>query len=324
MVAAIDKRVSLAKLEVLVLVADLGGVGRAAEHLYVSQPVVTAHVRALERQVGARLLARDGRTVRLTEAGQAVYAWAKEILRRSQELDRDIAGMAGGVSGSAVLAGSMTVGCYLLPPILADFCVAHPDARLTLQVLAPDQVWDAVEEGTCDLAVAIAPRVQHNRSIVGRQVGTERLVAVTAPGDPAASRPLTLAGLAQLPFVSTPSGTIRRTIEDEVFLSRGINRGRAALEIGHPHALKTVVRRGLGVTMLLYSSAAEELADGTLAEIPLADVQLTYPIFAVWRKGKRLSPLQQALIAEIERACGTRLVDEDPEVGAGLLTESDR
>jgi DNA-binding transcriptional LysR family regulator len=299
----IDKRVSLAKLEILVLVADLGGVGRAAEHLYVSQPVVTAHIRTLERQIGARLLARDGRTVRLTEAGQAAYAWAKETLSRSRELDRTIAGLAGGLSGTAVLAGSMTVGCYLLPPILADFSIDHPDAHVTLQVLAPDHVWDAVQEGSCDIGVAIAPRLQHDRAISGRQVGTERLIAVTRPGGHAAGHAMSIADFARLPFVSTPAGTIRRSLEEEMFLAHGITRGRPTIECGHPHAIKTAVRRGLGVAMLLHSSAADDLAAGTLAEVTLIGADQVYPIFAAWRRSKRLTPLQLALIEEIEQAC---------------------
>lgn len=267
--------------------------------------MVTAHIRSLERQVGAKLLARDGRTVRLTEAGTLIYGWAKEMLHRAAELDRDLAGLAGGVSGGAVIAGSMTVGSYLLPPILAGFCAAHPEARLTLQVLDPDQVWDAVEQGTCDFAIAVAPRLQHDRSITGERIGTERLVAVAAPGDPIAERILTMTELAELRFVSTPAGSIRRLMEDEVFLSRGLRRTVISMEVGHPHAIKTAVRRGLGVAMLLHSSVADELADGTLREITITDAVLTYPIFAAWRHGKRLSPLHRALIAEITAACHT-------------------
>ena len=69
---ALDSRVTLHKLEVFSLVVELGGVSRAAEQLFVSQPVVTAHIRSLEQRVGARLFYREGRNLRLTESRCAI------------------------------------------------------------------------------------------------------------------------------------------------------------------------------------------------------------------------------------------------------------
>ena len=60
----LDQRISLQKLEIFCLVVDLGGVGRAAEHLFVAQPVVSAHLRTLQERLGAELLYRDGRRLR--------------------------------------------------------------------------------------------------------------------------------------------------------------------------------------------------------------------------------------------------------------------
>ena len=79
-----DTRVTLTKLEVFSLVVELGGVSRAAEHLYVSQPVVSAHVRSLEERVGARLFYREGHHLVLTEAGRAVHGWATSAPARTR------------------------------------------------------------------------------------------------------------------------------------------------------------------------------------------------------------------------------------------------
>src|SRR5437899_1337828 len=79
------------------VVVELGGVRRAAEQLYVTQPVVSAHLRTLQDRLGgAQLLYRDGRQMRVTEAGDAAYRWAKEVLSRSEDVVREIDGLAQG------------------------------------------------------------------------------------------------------------------------------------------------------------------------------------------------------------------------------------
>jgi DNA-binding transcriptional LysR family regulator len=107
---ALDSRVTLHKLEVFSLVVELGGVSRAAEQLFVSQPVVSAHIRSLEQRVGARLFYREGRHLRLTEAGRAVHGWANDVLTHTRELSRHLDGLSDGTQGSVVVGASMSVG----------------------------------------------------------------------------------------------------------------------------------------------------------------------------------------------------------------------
>src|ERR1700760_5005074 len=84
-----DNRITFQKLEILCLVVDLGGVTRAAEHLWVAQPVVTAHIRSLQERLGVTLFHREGRRTILTDAGQQVYQWAQDVLSRTEQMQRE-------------------------------------------------------------------------------------------------------------------------------------------------------------------------------------------------------------------------------------------
>ena len=126
----VDSRVTLHKLEVFELVVEHGSVSRAAEQLYVSQPVVSEHLRSLERRVGAPLFYREARALRLTESGEAVHGWATDLLTRTRSLSRQIDGLSDGMRGSAVIAASMSVGSYLLPRVLAGFRRDRPATEL--------------------------------------------------------------------------------------------------------------------------------------------------------------------------------------------------
>ncbi|MEU4225252.1 LysR family transcriptional regulator [Nonomuraea sp. NPDC026600] len=298
-----DNRISLHKLEVFCAVVEQGGVGRAAAHLYVSQPVVSGHIRSLEERLGVELFHRVGQRMELTDAGRATYQWSRDTLHSGNELDRELAGITGGTTGAVAVATSMTVGSYLLPPILTDFVVANPGARIAAHVFDPNQIWEAITSGLCDLAVPIAPRIPYGRGLTGELVGHQDLVLTSAPdavdvGDGG----IPVSELARLPFVSTPRTSIRRDIEDMAFAELGITDRKVIIEFGHPEAIKHAVRAGLGVALLFRASVAADLATGSLQEIPLADARPRLPVFVVWRADKRLSALQRTLITVIRDA----------------------
>ena len=150
---AVDPRITLQKLEVFCLVVELGGVSRAAEHLFVTQPVVTAHVRSLEQRLGTRLFRREGRQMHLTEAGRAAHEWAVELLTHTREFSRRLDGLADGTRGTVVVAASMSVGSYLMPPVVSRFHEERPLVELELNVSDSRQALQEAELGRCDFAV---------------------------------------------------------------------------------------------------------------------------------------------------------------------------
>ena len=304
-----DTRISLKKLEILCLVVELGGIGRAADHMHVSQPVVTAHMRMLQERVGAPLLYRDGARMQLTEAGEAVYAWATEVLSRSRELSREIEGLAGGEAGTVVVASSMSVGSYLLPWVLSEFCLRRPLASVKLQVSDAEDAQRAAESGECDFAV-ITSGSRVDGAVRAEHIGDHDLVLVAAP-DAAVGDCVTAEELALLPFVCSPAGRPRRRLVEGALRRLGIVERSVAIELGHPEALKTATRRGLGVAMLLRASVQSELDSGALREVKIAEGSLTVPILLVNRAGKRFTPLQLELVDVVRDAFGDAAVDSD-------------
>ena len=298
-----DGRISLHKLAVFRAVVEQGGVGRAAAALYVSQPVVSAHLRQLETRLGAELFHRGPRGLELTEAGRAAYAWACETLHRGEQLDRELAGLAGGTGGAVAVATSMTVGSYLLPPIVTEFAKAHPLVRIAVHVFDPDRIWEAIASGECDLGVPIAPRIPYGRGLTGKLVGHQELVLVTSPGatEPAGDE-IEPAALARLPFVSTPRHSLRRTLEDAALADLGVTDRTVTIELGHPEGIKHAVRAGLGVALLFHASVAADLAGGSLRQVRITGARPALPVFAVTRADRHPIPLHQALIAAVAEA----------------------
>jgi LysR family transcriptional regulator, low CO2-responsive transcriptional regulator len=304
MEARYDNRISLQKLEVFCLVVELGGVSRAAEHLIVAQPVVTAHVQSLQQRIGVKLLYRDGHRMRLTAEGERVYKWAAETLSRTRELMREMDGLSEGQRGSAVVAASMTIGSYLLPPILSEFRQRRPTAVITLIVSDPEHATTAVEMGECDFAVVVADALPNNPGLRADLIGHEEIVLVAAADYDPSITSLSVAALAEVPLVSSPAGLVRRGVVDAQLAARGVRPRNVVMELGHPEAMKYATIEGLGMCLMFRTSVTRELNEGTLREVPLEDAKLTVPLISVVRADKRPSPLQQELLEAVTIGIG--------------------
>ena len=180
---ALDLRISLHKLDVFSRVVQLGGVGRAAEDLFVAQPVVSAHLRSLESRLGsAELFYREGRQLRLTEAGRAVHDWAEDVLTRTRELERHLAGLSDGSTGSVAMGASMSVGSYVLPRVLANFRARHPGATLRLGIASTERAIEDTRAGVLDFAVVVTEPTLELPGMEIEQIGSDQIVLVAAPG----------------------------------------------------------------------------------------------------------------------------------------------
>jgi DNA-binding transcriptional LysR family regulator len=298
---SVDHRITLQKLEVFCLVVELGGVSRAADQLFVTQPVVTAHVRSLEQRLGVRLFERKGRGLSLTEAGLAAHEWAGEVLAHTREFSRRLGGLEEGTRGAVVVGASMSVGSYLLPPLLSDFHEEQPLVELELDISDSYQAVQQAEMGKCDFAVVISAEAPAQAGLEGELLGREELVLVTGPDSDPRDESVPVARLSDLPFIDSPKGSIRRQLFDRQLAGVGVHRRNVVIELGHPEAMKRAAERGLGVTLLFRSAVQQELAGGRLREVGLRDASLAAPLYLVYRRAKVFSPAQGHLLDAVRR-----------------------
>lgn len=301
----LDLRINLHKLEVFCSVVELGGVGVAAEKLFVSQPVVTAHLRSLEQRLGTKLFYRKGHHIHLTESGLVVHTWAQTVLGRSRELDKHLEGLLDGRQGTVVIGASMSVGCYRLPNLVWRFKSANPGAEIRLNITDTEHAVEETRTGELDFAVVVSDDEFAPHGVVAERVGTDEVVLVGSRGQETGGEEIPIERLAELPFVDAPAGIVRRTFIDKQLSRLGVPDRRVVLELGHPEAMKRASGEGAGVVFLFRSAVEKELRAGTLREIRVEGVELVFPIFAVFRKGKTLSPLHRNLVDEIRIGLST-------------------
>lgn len=297
-------QISIHKLEVFCLVTELASFSRTAERLGIAQPVVSAHIKALSEKFGTALTTRNGRRVVLTEEGERVYRWAREMVSRTRELEREMTEFQRGVVGKATVGASMTLGSYVLPGLIADFHDTFPKGEISVKVTTPMLVTDAIHSGDCDFAFTILDPRHEVAGLDVEKIMEEQLVLVSSAGRVTGPGPLSPDQLADLPFVTAQFGTPRREIEEHCLMQRGLGRRHIQMEFGHAEAIKQAVRAGAGVAFLFRSSIRDELAAGLLHTLDTPGAPLYVPVYQVRRRGKQLSHFQISLMEHLATGLG--------------------
>ncbi|MFG2791887.1 LysR family transcriptional regulator [Streptomyces sp. NPDC048419] len=244
----------LRQMAVVVAVAEEGGFTAAARRLHVVQSAVSATVRALEHELGARLFQRTTHRVTPTPAGRAFLASARTALQAAEEARAAVA------LAQEELRGKITIGVMQglyagLAPGLAAFHRAHPGVAVRLRQAPADDIPRDLRDGTVDLAV-VALDSARLRGLATRALAQEEMVLVAAPADPRLpERPVTLAEAVALPLVDFPLGWAIRTSVDRALRSAAVERA-TTFEVNDVLGATDLVRHGLGVCILPASLAA--------------------------------------------------------------------
>lgn len=166
----------LDSLKVFVAVADAQGFAPAARRMQLSAPAVTRAIAALEQRLGAQLLQRSTRSLRLTDIGERFLGDCRRILADLDEAEASAGGAHAAPKGALAVTASAMFGRLHVAPIVLDFLAQHPD--VTVRGLFVDRVVHLMDEGF-DIAVRIAHLPDSGMTAV--RVGSMRVVVVASP-----------------------------------------------------------------------------------------------------------------------------------------------
>ncbi len=287
----------LESLRLLVLVGELGSLGRAAQELGVAQPSASKRLSTLERRLGLVLVDRGRRGSVLTPAGVVVTERARRVLD-------ELAGLLAGADAlrreqeaGIRVAASMTVAEHLAPGWLGELRRTHPDLHVGLRVTNSETVLRMLRDGAVDLGFVEAPGPLTGLS--SRKVAVDRLAVVVPPGHRWAKRPVTVRELADTPLVVRERGSGTRDTLDKALPDAC----PPALELGSTTAVRGAVVAGVAPAVLSVLAVALDLADGRLVEVPVAGLDLRRVLRAVWPGGRRLvGPAAELLAVAVRRS----------------------
>lgn len=171
--------------------ARTGSIAAAARELGWTQPAVSQHLRALEREVRCPLVLRQPRGVRLTDAGQALLAHADALAARLRSADEELAAIAQLRAGTVRLAAFPSASATIVPRALAAVSERHPGLDVHLQEAEPPEALERVRAGEADLALVFAyPDAEPvpTPELTAAPIAEDMIRVVVPAGHPAAGR----------------------------------------------------------------------------------------------------------------------------------------
>lgn len=287
-------------VQAFVAVADDASFSRAADALFLTQPAVSKRVAALEDELRARLFDRMGRSVRLTEAGEALLPHARRVLAELDAGRQAVTDLQGTVGGRLRIGTSHHVGLHRLPPVLRAFSAQYPDVDLDLHFMDSEQACFAVERGELELAVVTLPQAPPS-TLVTETLWPDPLDLVAAADHPLAGHgALAPAALAAHPAILPAPTTFTRRIVAEALRPHGLQL-RVALETNYLETIKMMVAVGLG-----WSALPRTMVSGELVTLRVPAIEPRRRLGLVHRVGRTPGNAARAFVAVARARAGAR------------------
>jgi DNA-binding transcriptional LysR family regulator len=283
------------------VLARTGSFTQTARELHITQSGISHAMKALERDVGCRILDRVGKKVVLTLAGEQLLHHAKRILSEMETARGSLMQLGKWGRGRLRLGASTTVCQHLIPPVLREFKESFPEHIITLEAGDNPELADALLQHRIDLAVTL--ELEKEQQFEFHLLFEDELCFILSPLHPwgRAGRVERAEIPRQSHILYSKNSLTFRMIEN--YFRREEMVLNTVIQVGSMEATKELVKLGLGVSILAPWIAKKELEEGSLMALPLGRRKLQRRWGVLHWRGKRLNLAEETFIGLCESAC---------------------
>jgi DNA-binding transcriptional LysR family regulator len=291
----------LRHLPTFVRAAEQGSFTAAAVEIGITQAAVSQRIAILEKELRVSLFNRQAGRIALTDAGELLYKYARQILDLHEQARRNLGGIQPAVAGDLPIAASSVPGEYFLPPLLSAFHAQHPEVHIRATVSDSGLVLKDIEKGRAALGL-VGQKIE-NPNLEYRTIGSDRLVLIVHAGHPSAGRKaISLRALKGERLIIRELGSGSRCALERGLARAGTSQAalNVTLELGSNAAIKDAVRRGLGVAFLSRLAVQKELDSGELRTVAVKHLDLERDFYVVFHRRRPLQPAAAAFLHFLE------------------------
>lgn len=262
--------------------AECASFSEAGRKLHLSQPAISQKIENMQKHFGTKLFIRVGRTMRLTESGQALRPMAKELLGVARRLEESMVSLQGEVVGEMTIGCSTASGKYLLPGLIASFRHKYPLVRINVSVTSRASVMQKLLGG--DVALGISSKKIDHPDLKYQDLFTDDVILIVPAGHPWSDYPTIYPDdILDEPIILREelAGTrevLFDTLRQQDIYPEMLN---VVMELGNAEAIEMAVEEGIGVAFVSRLAAARGLDLGHVVEVHIAGMQLRRSIYFV-------------------------------------------
>ena len=291
--------INLNQLRVFYEAARSGSFTSAARKLFITQPAVTAQMKAFEDQCSLKLFKKKGRRLYLTDEGTTLYEYVRKIFDYEREVEDVIEEMRELKRGILRLGTSKAYARYFMPFLISSFREAYPHIKVYLD---EGSSFDIVRS-LVDLKneVAVIARVEDDPNVTFLPFKRDRLVLILAQGHSLTKKKsVSVEDLVNDPMIMKEAGSGTRKRVNELFSAKGLS-PNVLMETSNTEFIKQLVQRGEGISFLVEEAVAAEIRDKRLATVPLAGETPFLDVSIAYLKDQHLSHPARAFVEMLEK-----------------------
>jgi LysR family transcriptional activator of glutamate synthase operon len=286
------------QLEVFRAVAETASFTRASHVLFISQSTVSQHIRELEESLNIKLFQRNRRNVTLTSAGENLLEHTRSIFQMLSNAEQAAKTVKDPFRGKVTFGCASTTLLYKLPPVLMEYSERYPNVELNITGGTIKNVATQLWSGALDLAVVVLPlSAPALRKIV---LSEESFVWAISKSHPLArKKEIRGAEIAAERFILHRRGLNTRRLIDQ-YLYREEITPRIAMELDETEAIKALVARGFGVSILPESAFPDSRSSAGIRKYPIPHHRLHRTLAIVHPRAAAMRPTVSALISLLQ------------------------
>jgi DNA-binding transcriptional LysR family regulator len=269
-------------LVVFLEAAECASFSEAGRNLHLSQPAISQKIDNLQKYFGTKLFIRVGRTMRLTEAGQALKPMAKELLSVARRLEESMVSLQGEVVGEMTIGCSTASGKYLLPGLIASFRQEYPMVRINVSVTSRASVMQKLLAG--DVALGISSKQIDHPDLKYEDLFTDDVILIAPADHPWSDYPVIYPDdLLDEPIILREDLAGTREVLFDSLRQQDIypEMLNVVMELGNAEAIEMAVGEGIGVAFVSRLAAARGLDLGHVVEVHVDGMELRRSIYIV-------------------------------------------
>ncbi|MDZ4816077.1 MAG: LysR family transcriptional regulator [Verrucomicrobiota bacterium] len=282
------------QLRAFSILAAEGSFTQAAKKLNLTQSAVSHAIKALEEEVGCRLLDRMGKKAVLTQAGEQLLLHTEKILQQMTSAYTDLKTLGEWGYGRLRLGASDTACQYILPTVLREFKNSFPRHNIHIEPADTRKAIDSLEKNSIDLALGLNPN-RHDM-VEFDPLFVDELNFVVSPNHPwAQTGSAVTAEISKQNFIVYAKSSYTFQMTKDYFWDQKIVLP-TFIELGNIEAIKELIKLDLGISVLASWVVDKEVKEGSLIVLPLGRRKLKRDWGILYRKGRRLNLAEETFI----------------------------
>lgn len=302
------------QVQMFCVLARTGSFTQTAREVHVTQSGVSHAIRALERDVGCRLLDRLGKKVVLTQAGEQLLHHASRILHEMETARESLTRLGKWGRGRLRLGASTTACQHLIPAVLREFKESFPEHAITIEPGDTPELVNLLLRQKIDLALSLEPANEPQLDF--HPLFTDELHFLVG-----AMHPWAVAGRverSEIPrqsYILYSKNSVTFRLVEQYFRREEVILN-SVIELGSMEATKELVKLGIGISIVAPWIARKERDEGSLVALPLGRRKLERRWGILQWKGRRLSLAEETFIGLCDSACAALQSGSNPVAAA--------